>query len=127
MKFKEILRKGHCILVDREEAKEYIVGVNYDPEAPEGQKWGYGMYFPYRMDADLKAKALADAVDYLLIKTDETYISRARLEEISTKALNEVKEGTEDYMDEFLDELDLTEFEKGFFGFDNIEDDEEIE
>ena len=89
---------------------------------------GYGKYFPFWMDESQKAKALSDAIDYLLTKTDETYISRARLEEISTRALDEIKEGYDPvYLGEFLGELDFTEFEKGFFGVDDNEDDEEIE
>ena len=128
MKYTEILRKGNCILAIMKEARQYVVGVDYDPKAPEGQKWGYGKYFPFWMDESQKAKALSDAIDYLLAKTDETYISRGRLEEIATRALDEVKEAADpDYLGEFLGELDLTEFEKGLFGVDDIEDDEEIE
>ena len=40
MKYTEILRKGNCVLVDHEAGQQYIVGVGYDPDAPDGQKWG---------------------------------------------------------------------------------------
>lgn len=125
MKYTEILRKGNCVLVDHEAGQQYIVGVGYDPDAPDGQKWGYGMYFPYWMNADLKGKALSDALDFLLVRTDETYISRCRLEEIATRALDEVKEAADpDYLGEFISELDLSEFEKGFFEIDDIDSEE---
>ena len=121
----KVLRKGNCILIDHEEAQQYIVGVDYDPEAPVGQQWGYGRYFPYWMNADLKGRALSDALDFLLTRTDETYISRGRLEEIATRALDEVKEAADpDYLGAFLSELDLTEFEKGFFEIDLDEEEE---
>lgn len=119
MKYTEILRNGNCILIDNADEQEFIVGVGYDPERPDEQKWSHTHSFPYWMNADLKAKALSDAVDFLLTKTDETYISKARLEEISTRALDEVKEAADpDYLGEFLSELDLSEFEKGFFEID---------
>ena len=125
MKYTEILRKGNCVLVDHEAGQQYIVGVGYDPDAPDGQKWGHGMYFPYWMNADLKGKALSDALDFLLVRTDETYISRCRLEEIATRALDEVKEAADpDYLGEFISELDLSEFEKGFFEIDDIDSEE---
>ena len=83
------------------------------------------MYFPYWMNADLKGKALSDALDFLLVRTDETYISRCRLEEIATRALDEVKEAADpDYLGEFISELDLSEFEKGFFEIDDIDSEE---
>lgn len=125
MKYTEILRKGNCVLVDHEAEQEYIVGVGYKPENPEGQKWGHEMYFSYWMNADLKGKALSDALDFLLTRTDETYISRCRLEEIATRALDEVKEAADpDYLGEFISELDLSEFEKGFFEIDDIDSEE---
>ena len=128
MKYTEILRKGNCVLVDHEAGQQYIVGVGYDPERPDNQKWCHTHSFPYWMNPDLKGKALSDALDFLLTRTDETYISRCRLEEIATRSLDEVKEAADpDYLGEFINELDLTEFEKGFFGVDDIEDDEEIE
>ena len=125
MKYTEILRKGNCVLVDHEAGQQYIVGVGYKPENPEGQRWGHGMYFPYWMNPDLKGEALSDALDFLLVRTDETYISRGRLEEIATRALDEIKEGYDHaYLGEFLGELDFTEFEKGFFGVDDIDSEE---
>lgn len=126
MKYTEILRKGNCVLVDHADAEEFIVGVGYKPENPEGQKWGSGHYFSYWEGEEAKAKALAAAIDFLLTRTDETYISRCRLEEIATRALDEVKEAADpDYLGEFLGELDLSEFEKGFFGVDDIDSEEE--
>ena len=117
-----ILRKGNCVLIDDHAAQQYIVGVDYNPDAPEGQQWGYGLYYPYWMNSDRKANALSDALDALLHKTDEDYISRLRLIEISTSALHELREIDEDTFIDFCNaDLDITEKERDFF---EIEEDE---
>ena len=67
------------------------------------------------------------AVDFLLSRASEYYVSKARLEEIATAALHELKETDEDSFTDFCDgDLDLTEEEREWFGLDeedgNVED-----
>lgn len=126
MKYKEILRKNNIALLENEAGTEYVVAVEYDPYAPENQQWGYGNYYPYWMNADKKAAALASALEYFRYKTEINYISRSRMEEISTAALHELKETDEDSFADFCDgDLDLTEEERKWFGLDK--EDEDVE
>ena len=126
MKYKEILRKNNIALLENEAGTEYVVAVEYDPYAPENQQWGYGNYYPYWMNADKKAAALASALEYFRYKTEINYISRSRMEEISTAALHELKETDEDSFADFCDgDLDLTNEEKEWFGL--SEEDEDVE
>lgn len=119
MKYKEILRKNNIALLENEAGTEYVVAVEYDPYAPENQQWGYGNYYPYWMNADKKAAALASALEYFRYKTEINYISRSRMEEISTAALHELKEIDEDSFTDFCEnDLDLTDEEKEWFGLD---------
>lgn len=127
MKWNEILRKNNIALLEDEAGTEYVVAVGYDPYAPENQQWGYGNYYPYWMNADKKAAALASALEYFRYKTEINYISRSRMEEISTAALHELKETDEDSFTDFCEgDLDLTKEEKEWFDLDeedgNVED-----
>ena len=118
-----ILRKGNCVLINDHAAQQYIVGVDYDPDAPKGQQWGYGLYFPYWMNAEKEVDALLAATEILLIKTDENYVSKARLEQIATAALHELKEIDEDSFIDFCEgDLDLTDEEKEWFGLNEEEE-----
>ena len=126
MKYKEILRKNNIALLENEAGTEYVVAVKYDPYAPENQQWEYGNYYPYWMNADKKAAALASALEYFRYKTEINYISRSRMEEISTAALHELKETDEDSFTDFCDgDLDLTKEEREWFGLDK--EDEDVE
>ena len=121
MKWIEILRnegKKIALLVS-ESNTQVVVAYGYDPDAPEDQKWHHGHYFPYWMDAEKKAEALADAMDLYMSRTDSRYISRLRLEEIATTALHELKETDEDSFTDFCEnDLDLTGEEREWFGLD---------
>lgn len=124
--YETILRKGNCVLVDDKAGRQYIVGVGYDPKAPMGQQWGHGHYFSYWSDNERKTDMAMAALDYLFSRTVKGYISKSRLEEISTAALHELKETDEDSFADFCDgDLDLTEEERKWFGLDK--EDEDVE
>lgn len=126
MKYKEILRKNNVALLENEANTEYVVAVGYDPDAPEDQQWGYGNYFPYWMNTDKKAAALASALEYFRYRTEIDYTSRSRMEEIATAALHELKETDEDSFTDFCDgDLKLTEEEKEWFGLSDGEEEED--
>lgn len=126
LSYEVLLRKGNCVLVDNKNANEYIVGVGYNPEAPVGQQWRQGHYFSYWPDSELRAVILMSAIDYLLSRTTGSYLSKARLEEIATSALHELKETDEDSFTDFCEgDLDLTEEEREWFGLDK--EDEDVE
>ena len=68
------------------------------------------------------------AVDFLLSRASEYYVSKARLEEIATSALHELKETDEDSFTDFCEnDLDLTDEEKEWFGLNDGEEDEDDE
>lgn len=124
LSYEVLLRKGNCVLVENKIAEEYIVGVGYNPEAPVGQQWRQGHYFSYLFSD--RGTALMKAVDFLLSRASEYYVSKARLEEIATAALHELKETDEDSFTDFCDgDLDLTNEEKEWFGLDK--EDEDVE
>ena len=124
LSYEVLLRKGNCVLVENKIAEEYIVGVGYNPEAPVGQQWRQGHYFSYLFSD--RGTALIKAVDFLLSRASEYYVSKARLEEIATAALHELKEVDEDTFFDFCEnDLDLTEEEREWFGLD--EEDGDVE
>lgn len=128
MKWNEILRNDskRVALLVSESNTQFVVAFDYDPDAPEDQKWNHGHYFPFWMDSEKKTEAFADAMDLYRSRTDPRYISRLRLEEISTAALHELKETDEDSFTDFCEgDLNLTEEEKEWFGLD--EEDEDVE
>ena len=127
MKWNEILRNDNkrVALLVSESNTQFVVAFDYDPDAPEDQKWNHGHYFPFWMDSEKKTEAFADAMDLYRSRTDPRYISRLRLEEISTAALHELKEIDEDSFTDFCDgDLDLTNEEKEWFGLDKEDGDE---
>ena len=82
--------------------------------------------FSVWMDSEKKTEVLANAMDLYRSMTDSRYISRLRLEEISTAALHELKETDEDSFTDFCDgDLDLTKEEREWFGLDK--EDEDVE
>lgn len=128
MKWNEILRneKERIALLVSESNTQFVVAFNYDPDAPEDQKWGHGHYFPFWMDLEKKAEALADAMGLYMSRTDSRYISRLRLEEIATSTLHELREVDNDTFLDFCEEdLDLTKEEREWFGLDKENEDVE--
>ena len=126
LSYEVLLRKGNCVLVENKIAEEYNVGVGYNPEAPVGQQWRQGHYFSYLFSD--RGTALMKAVDFLLSRASEYYVSKARLEEIATSALHELKETDEDSFTDFCEnDLDLTDEEKEWFGLNDGEEDEDDE
>lgn len=89
---------------------EYVVCCQYNPETGT---WWHGHYFWH----DLKG-----ASEFLRIQTDSNYISKARLEEIATKALHALEEN--ELLEDYKYDLDLDKTEMEFFG---ISEDEENE
>lgn len=117
MKWIKLLQKDNYALLQSETDTQYCVANGYDPTQPEGQQWNHGTYFTYQNDSQ-KANSLANALELFRYRTEENYISRSRLEELSTQ----FKDGLygayleEDEYKEFFDnECEMTEYEKKFF------------
>lgn len=129
MKYKEILRRGTYALVQDEADTKYLVVNGYDPDAPEDQQWSAtSSSYLYWDDKERKPEYLAHAIDFFRYRTEDDYISRSRMEEISTAALHELKEIDEDSFTDFCDgDLDLTEEERKWFGLNDGEEDEDDE
>lgn len=128
MKWNEILRNDseRVALLVSESNTQFVVAFDYNPDAPEDQKWHHGHYFQFWMDSEKKTEVLANAMDLYRSMTDSRYISRLRLEEIATTALHELKETDEDSFTDFCDgDLDLTNEEKEWFGLDKEDRDVE--
>lgn len=128
MKWNEILRNDNkrVALLVSESNTQFVVAFDYDPDAPEDQKWQCGHYFPFWMDSEKKAEALADAMELYRSRTEIRHISRLRMEEIATSTLHELKETDEDSFTDFCDgDLDLTKEEREWFGLDK--EDEDVE
>lgn len=112
---------GNIALIKRgEKYKEYAVVRNLDVEEPEecDTQWDWTIaYYPDNIEG------LQKAVEVFRIKTEENYISRARLEEIATKfkdtcfeigGIEEIGEGT--VGESLILSCDLEDYEIEFFG-----------
>lgn len=110
-------KKRKVALLQSESDVQYVVATGYDPTAPEGQQWGHGSYFMYVTDKE-KVKALSSAIDLFRYRTEQDYISRERMSEIATRAID-VIHGDEDEC-ELVDDLD--KFERDYFGIREADD-----
>lgn len=109
-KLQVIIKKGDYTLLQNKNC--YIIAYKYNPEAGD---WEYGTYYNYWGNEETKIKFLQIAIEAIMTKTDENYISRPRLEEIASRAIDNIKEDLED----FIDETDLEEHEAIYFGIHN--------
>lgn len=114
MKWIEILNGGKVRLLQSENDSQFVVAIGYNPEAPEGQRWNYGDYYPYWGNAEDKAKCLSAAVEQFRYLTEKDYIPKERFEEIATQSISKLHEEMDsDEFENFLrDELDLDDHER---------------
>lgn len=119
-----ILQNGSYALIDR--GHEYVVACGYDETQPENQQWNSGIYFTYYNTNELeKTRMLSKAIECFRIKVDEEYISRSRLEELATDSLHALIEyDKETTMEYFEQELELTDFEREYFGIEKESEEE---
>lgn len=130
MKWIEILRKDNYALLQSESDTQYVVACGYNPDAPENQQWDSGRYFTYCNNANAKAKCLVNVIDYFQWNTEENYIPRRRMEELATNFKDKMVElaidcnmSDTDFEDE-LEEFDLEDYEREFFGLKELEEGE---
>lgn len=105
-----IIQYKNIALIDR--GIEYVVAIGYD-----GKQWEQGIYFTHWDNEIEKLRMLSKAAECFRVKTDDEYISRSRLEELATDSLHALLEDDEETAMEFFEqELELTEFEREYFG-----------
>ena len=125
MQYEVIMEKKEYALITRgEKLKEYAVVNGLNKETGD---WAWTCsYFAYEYDGmpqGNQALALASAVDYFRMRTEDKYISRARLEELATLFKDRLIEDDEyEAMIYFDETCEMEDYEKEFFG---IGDDEE--
>ena len=119
MKYTIMLEKGEYSLIDRgDKMKEYAVvnGLN-----KETGTWAWTCaYWAYEYDGmmlDNVTSALSCAIDYFRMRTEDNYITRARLEELATLFKDGLIEDNEyEAMIYFNETCDMGDYEKEFFG-----------
>lgn len=124
MLWNELLRKGNVSLLQAQSDTQYCVCRNYNPDAKEDQQYDGGTYFCYWGDKERKAYFLSAALENFRVKTEEDYISRARLEELATKFKDGLIEDDRESAMEYFDyECEMTEEEKEWLGITESEED----
>ena len=124
MLWNELLRKGNVSLLQAQSDTQYCVCRNYNPDAKEDQQYDGGTYFCYWGDKERKAYFLSAALENFRVKTEENYISRARLEELATKFKDGLIEDDRESAMEYFDyECEMTEEEKEWLGITESEED----
>lgn len=119
MKYQLLMEKGEYALILRgSRMEEYAVVSGLNKVKGE---WAWTCcYYSFGSFTQLtQAEALAKAVDYFRMRTEEKYISRVRLEKLATK----FKDGlfgadleNEEYEEFFNEECEMEDYEKEFFG-----------
>lgn len=119
--YKIIAQYGEYTLIDR--GNEYVVAYRFNDEK---MTWQHGVYFtPYYNGKLEKVRMLSKAIEFFRTKVDEEYISRSRVEEIATDSLHGLIEDDEETAMEFFEnELELSDFERNYFGI-NTGDEEQ--
>lgn len=126
MKYELIMQKGEYSLITRgEKMKEYAV-VNGLKETGD---WAWTCaYWAYEYDGvpmGNPAEALLSAVDYFRMRTEMDYITRSRLIDIASSAIDGLREDNEEEaMEYFRNTMDMENYEREFFGI-PLEDGEE--
>ena len=119
MKYEVIMEKKEYALITRgEKLKEYAVVNGLNKERGD---WAWTCaYWAYEYAGETmenSALALANAVDYFRIRTEDNYIPRARLEELATLFKDELIEYDKyEAMIYFDETCEMEEHEKEFFG-----------
>lgn len=117
MKWIKILRKDDYALLQSESDTQYAVVSGYDPMQPEDQQWSHGKYFRYGNDKSRKAESLSNALEKFRYETEKDYITKQRLEELSTLFKDELLENSKtDALEYFAEVCNMSDEEKEFFG-----------
>lgn len=104
-----ILTKGQYTLL--ENYKEYIVAYSYNEDT---QSWASGAYFSHFGDNKRKLKCLSSALEYLQDRTEETFITKARMSELADLAIHAIIEDTG--FEDFIEETEMSVEEAVYFG-----------
>lgn len=122
MRWIELLRKDNYALLQSESDTQYAVVSGYDPTQLEDQQWGHGTYFTYFQNNTKKMLYLQSAYDCFMEKTNPDYITRSRLEELTTLfkdgLISDDRENALEYFDEICG---MTDEEKTYFGIESEE------
>ena len=124
IKYSVLLEKGNYALILRgEKMQEYAVVNGLNKETGEWDwtcgYWGFGKYSNLS-----EAKALMLALDCFLVKTEENYTSRWRLEEFTTKFKDIILEMDDDEgMERIMEETEPTDYEAEWLGLTCPEED----
>lgn len=124
IKYSVLLEKGNYALILRgEKMQEYAVVNGLNKETGEWDwtcgYWGFGKYSNLS-----EAKALMLALDCFLVKTEENYTSRWRLEEFTTKFKDIILEMDDDEgMERIMEETEPTDYESEWLGLTCPEED----
>lgn len=134
MKWNVILFKNNVALLQSESDTQYAVVTDYNPDAPENKQWAYGTYFEYWNNKERKPYRLSQALELFRYKTETNYILRSRLEELTTQFKDQIVEislydcnATVAETAKIFEEMELEDYEKEFFGLDEIGEDDEFE
>ena len=119
MKYTLIDEKGQYALVLRGESMtQYAVVSGLDKGTGSWDRTCYYYYFG-KFSGLTKAEALFKALDYYLMRTNEKYISWARMSEIATVLKDGlVEDGEEEAYRYIADVAELSETEAEYFGLD---------
>ena len=104
MLWNELLRKGKYSLLQSKSDTQYCVCSYYDETAEEDNQYYNGHYFCYWGDVEKKVACLAEALEDFRVKTEEDYISRARVEELVIKFKDALYEADEEYASDFVEQ-----------------------
>lgn len=127
MLWNELLRNGNVSLLQSQSDTQYCICRNYNPDAKEDQQYDGGTYFCYWGDKERKPYFLSAALENFRAKTEEDYISRARLEELATKFKDGlIEDDRESAMEYFEYECEMTEEEKEWLGITERECEENV-
>lgn len=122
MKWIELLRKDDYALLQSESDTQYCVASGYDSTQPEDEQWEHGTYFTYFQNNTKKMLYLQSAYDCFMEKTNPDYITRSRLEELTTLfkdgLISDDRENALKYFDEICG---MTDEEKTYFGIESEE------
>lgn len=124
MKYQVLMGKGNYTLVLRNESlNEYAVMYGYDKESDSfAGTCGYFSFDNY--SSFTQTEALSRAVELFRVKTEEDYLSRARLEELAGMFKDGLIEDDYDSaMEYFSENCEMTEEEKIYFGIDKTKED----
>lgn len=117
MLWNELLRKGNISLLQSQSDTQYCVCSNYTPNGKEDQQYDNGTYFCYWGNTEQKAYFLSAALECFRARTEENYISKYRMEELASKAIDRlIEDDTDEASYYFIEEMEMEDFELEYFG-----------